>query len=111
MSSGNTAPPPLSLVRRVWRGRWGYAFIAPAVALLMLVHVYPICRVFALSVQRFDVVAGTGSFVGLANYRGLLTDELFYVALRNTCLYTLLVVPFALVLALCLAYLVEPLPV
>lgn len=101
------ASPPIWI--RIWRGRWGYAFIAPAVALLILVHVYPILRVFTLSTQYYDVAEGTGVYVGLRNYRALLSNDLFYLALRNTFVYTLLVVPVALLIALWLAYLIEPL--
>ena len=98
-----------SLLTRCWRARAAYAFIAPAIGLLAVVHLYPILRVLYLSGVRYVVAEGTAEWIGLANYRRLLANELFYVALRNTFAYTLTVVPCALVLALALAYLIHPL--
>ncbi|HEX7009175.1 MAG TPA: sugar ABC transporter permease [Phycisphaeraceae bacterium] len=99
-----------TLLQRLWRGRWGYAFIAPAMGLLILVHLYPILRVFQLSLSYYSVSEGTTAWAGLRNYAVTFQNELFYVALRNTVVYTLIVVPGALGLALVLAYLIHPLP-
>lgn len=99
-----------TLLQRLWRGRWGYAFIAPAMSLLILVHLYPILRVFQLSLSHYSVSEGTTAWAGLRNYAVTFQNELFYVALRNTAVYTLIVVPGALGLALVLAYLIHPLP-
>ena len=98
-----------SLAQRLWRGRWGYVFIAPAVGWVVLVHVWPIIRACLLSLQRYDVARGRGVYIGLSNYASLLTNNVFRLALRNTFAYTLLVVPGALVLALLLAFLLQPL--
>lgn len=97
------------LARRIWKARWGYLFIAPAMLLLLAVHVYPIVRVFQLSLSNYNVRRGTSEWAGASNYVSAFNQELFYTALGNTLLYTLLVVPFALSLALLLACLVFPL--
>lgn len=102
-------PRPIGRLRRLWRLRWAYFFIAPAVGLLFIVHMYPIAKVVLLSFQRYDVAEGTSSYHGVGNYERLFADPLFFQALLNTFIYTLLVVPAAMVLALVLAYLVQPL--
>ncbi|KNB53790.1 carbohydrate ABC transporter permease [Streptomyces caatingaensis] len=48
-----------------------------------------------------------GGWVGLRNFREMLHDEQFWVALRNSGLYVLVVVPFTVLLPLLLALLVE----
>ncbi|WP_171171478.1 carbohydrate ABC transporter permease [Streptomyces sp. I05A-00742] len=48
-----------------------------------------------------------GEWVGLRNFRDMLHDEQFWVALRNSGLYVLLVVPFTVLLPLLLALLVH----
>ncbi|MGK5641342.1 carbohydrate ABC transporter permease [Streptomyces sp. URMC 126] len=48
-----------------------------------------------------------GQWVGLRNFRDMLHDEQFWVALRNSALYVVLVVPFTVLLPLLLALLVH----
>ncbi|MYW45287.1 sugar ABC transporter permease [Streptomyces sp. SID161] len=48
-----------------------------------------------------------GRFVGLANFRELLHDDMFWTGLRNSALYVLVVVPALVVLPLLLALLVR----
>src|SRR5258708_7120928 len=48
-----------------------------------------------------------GHFVGLANFRELWHDDMFWTGLRNSTLYTLGVVPALVVLPLLLALLVQ----
>jgi len=93
----------------LWHGRWGYFFIAPAMILLTIVHIWPILRVLQLSFMQYVVRNGDQEWVGFENYHNVFTDDLFYVAIHNTFIYTLLVVPVALAIALGLAYLVHPL--
>jgi multiple sugar transport system permease protein len=48
-----------------------------------------------------------GHFVGLANFREMLHDDMFWIALRNSTLYVIGVVPALVVLPLLLALLVQ----
>lgn len=48
-----------------------------------------------------------GKFVGLANFRELLHDDMFWIGLRNSTLYVVGVVPLLVVLPLLLALLVQ----
>ncbi|GAA0385589.1 sugar ABC transporter permease [Microbispora corallina] len=82
-------------------GRWALVFVAPAVLGLAALYLWPFLSTFTKSFQ--DVPAfGPATFVGLDNYRALLSDEEFWKAFRNSALYTaiiLLGIPVAVVLA------------
>ena len=64
----------------------GYAFVAPLVAYLAATAVYPIVSVVGMSIR--DVAAGRWYFVGLAHYREILGDPIFWNAFRNTTIFT-----------------------
>ncbi len=80
-------------------------FLLPALLLFLLFSWYPIVNGMVLSFQRVDLVR-PAEWVGLANFRLLLDDPLFYRAWRNTgqfALYGLLLgylVPFVLAVAI-----------
>ncbi|MEV4808823.1 carbohydrate ABC transporter permease [Micromonospora avicenniae] len=80
---------------------WGYLMIAPALIGLVAFYVWPFLTTFGKSFM--DVPAfGPGTFTGVDNYTELLGDDRFWQALRNSALYTvilLLGVPVAIVLA------------
>ncbi|HML14645.1 MAG TPA: sugar ABC transporter permease [Xanthobacteraceae bacterium] len=72
-------------------------FIMPAVAVILAVVVFP--WLFTLYMSAHDwKVTGTRTFVGLANYAGLATDERFLWALARTLYYAALAVVLPLVL-------------
>ena len=77
-----------------------YLFIAPALAVIAIVFVYPVVEVARLSL--FRVSGGGESFAGLGNYRSLLRDEMFLRALQHNG-QLLIAVPIMLFLGLVLA--------
>jgi ABC-type sugar transport system permease subunit len=88
--------------RRTRRVLWPYAFAAPAVALLGLVYGYPL-----VAVIRDSFYGGTFSnltYVGLANYKGVIEDPVFITSLLNN-LKLLITVPIMTALALLIAVL------
>lgn len=114
MSDVSTKAGPAT-ARPVRRGRlsarhreWvaGYLFVLPdALGLLLFVG---IPMVLALMLGFFDVDGFGGySFVGLANYRRMWVDPLFWNAVRLTLLYAVLLVPLLYVTGLGLALLVQ----
>ena len=74
------------LLRRRTRAAW--AFLAPAIILLFLFFLVPVTAGLLLSLTDFDIYAigspGLARFVGLDNYRRLLSDGTFWMALGNT---------------------------
>ena len=61
-------------------------FLAPALAIYVGLTAYPAFRTFHDSF--FTIEGLEASFVGLANYRALLSDETFWVAVRNTFVWS-----------------------
>ncbi|MFI2758953.1 carbohydrate ABC transporter permease [Streptomyces echinatus] len=95
---------PLRIKRQLPFGPW--LFAAPGLLVTGAFVLYPFVSTLANSfTDRRTLVPG--HFVGLANFRELLHDEMFWTGLRNSVLYILGVVPALVVLPLLLALLVR----
>lgn len=84
----------------------GYAFVAPAVLLLLLIHVVPIAVAFYLSFTRYDLL-NPPQLIGMRNYQMLLQDQTFLASLGRTAYFTLAQVPLGTLLALLAALLLN----
>jgi multiple sugar transport system permease protein len=80
-----------------------YLYVLPAVAALALWNYYPLLFLFDLSFHRLDASSPAPTWDGLANYRELLADPLFWRVLSNTAIYTFFTVPLSIGLGLALA--------
>nr|WP_321026546.1 sugar ABC transporter permease [Clostridium neonatale] len=81
--------------------RWGWIFVSLSIFLITLFVFYPTVQSFITSLK-----SGMGNnlkFVGLDNYKRMLTDATFIKAVSNTFLYLLVQVPIMIVLALIIA--------
>lgn len=81
----------------------GWAFAAPAMALIMTFGLIPIVWSFVLSFQKSNLLAPERPFVGLDNYRRLTEDPLFHDSVKHTVVYTALFVPLSVFGALLVA--------
>ncbi|WP_254407010.1 carbohydrate ABC transporter permease [Streptomyces sp. GMY02] len=118
-ASGGPGTPATARATRAGRrgeGAWGWLFVSPMVLVLGLFLVLPILMALWVSLLRWNgqsnPFSGQADFVGLDNYRALLTEDgldrtLFATALRNNAYYVLLTVPLQTVLALGLALVVN----
>ncbi len=79
-----------------------WAFISPAVLIILGLSVVPVLWSLLLSFQANDLVTPS-RWVGLQNYDALVQDPNFGQAVRNTLLFTVLYVPLSIVLGLALA--------
>ncbi|MGX1500367.1 multiple sugar transport system permease protein [Labrenzia sp. MBR-25] len=79
--------------------------IAPFVLTFVLVFLYPTIRMIELSFTDAPLI-GTGEWVGLANFKRLLTDNLFYTSLKNNGYFVLLTVVPTTALALAIAMMI-----
>lgn len=78
--------------------------LAPAFLLLVIIVVYPVCRLLWTSLLSLSLTSGLPAhFVGIRNFTDLATDPEFWTALTNTLLITLITVPAALLAGLGLA--------
>jgi multiple sugar transport system permease protein len=80
-----------------------YTALIPVLALFAYVRVVPIIESVALSFYRWDFIRPLKPFIGLANYRNLLGDENFILAMKNTLVFSFATVGFSTALALPLA--------
>ncbi|MFF8537357.1 carbohydrate ABC transporter permease [Streptomyces sp. NPDC015532] len=79
-----------------------WAFISPAVVVILGLSIVPVVWSLLLSFRADDLVT-PGRWVGLDNYRALAQDPNFRTAVGNTLLYTALYVPLSLFGGLMLA--------
>src|SRR5699024_12522004 len=84
-------------------GRW---VVAPA-AVVSMVLLFPCLNTFFLSFTDASPLSGQGDFVGLQNYRDLLSEPVFWNAVLNSVVYAAIVVPLMVVLPLLIALLVR----
>lgn len=79
--------------------RMGRLFVAPPVLLFLVFTLLPMIMAIGLSFTKYDVI-NPPRFVGIANFEKMVRDEFFWIALKNTCVYTLMYVPAGLLLSL-----------
>jgi len=85
-----------------------YVFLLPGLLLYMAWMLYPLLYELYISFFDWKIMPGQVSeFVGLANYQQALSDNTFWLALRNTAQYTIVTVVGQLVLGLAVAMLVH----
>lgn len=83
-----------------------YLYILPYFVIFALFLVIP--GVSGMVISLFDwAVVGERKFIGIGNFKELLTDEVFLHAVRNTIVYTVTYVPTFLVLGLAMAVLLN----
>jgi len=79
------------------------AYLSPAMAVLLVFFILPTFATIALSFTDWRLGAGSLSFVGLDNYRTLLSSSDFADTLWNTLKLNLFVIPTSFLMALLLA--------
>ena len=79
-------------------------FIGPLILGIISMQLIPVVVTIYASFTNWDGITAP-EFVGLGNYGGLSQDPYFWVTLRNTVVFTLLVIPITTVAALGLALL------
>ena len=84
-----------------------YLFLLPALLVLGLTVFWPALQAFYISFTDYTDLRQSPHWVGLANFRRLWTDRVFWQTLRNTVVYLIGVVPILVVAPLGLAILVN----
>ncbi len=85
-----------------------YLFIIPAVVLLAAFLIYPALQTVRYAFTDYNIMRPDRiKFCGVDNFIELFGDKDFWIAVKNTLHFTILVVPFQTVLALTLALLIS----
>ncbi|MGO2996114.1 MAG: carbohydrate ABC transporter permease [Brachybacterium alimentarium] len=104
MSTADISAPPGGRIRR---GRselfWIYLFILPGMALTALFVFYPMFASWYFSLTEWNGFTDAKTFVGLANYRELMSDPLFWGSFGRSMVFVFIGVPLRVILALILA--------
>ncbi|WP_053762267.1 carbohydrate ABC transporter permease [Streptomyces sp. AS58] len=89
---------------------WPYLLIAPAILGMLYLLLYPLARAVVISFQDFrlrQLILGDAEFVGLRNYRTLLTDDRFWEAVRRTFVFMSVNVVAIMVISTLVALMIE----
>lgn len=101
------APPTAPARRRPRRTTLvGLAFLSPWLLGFLAFTLYPVLATLYYSFTDYSLF-GTPQWIGLDNYRDLAHDSTFLQAFANTAVFTALVVPLSIVLAISLAVLLH----
>ncbi len=84
---------------------WGYLMIAPLTIGITIFALWPVFRTFYFSLTKWGPF-GNYSYIGMTNYLKMFNNPEFYLCLKNTFIYTL-VVPVSIVLSLLVAVLLN----
>lgn len=86
---------------------WGLIFASPAIVGLLLFVIYPVLASVYYSFTSYSVLQPP-RWIGLENYRTLLTDDpLFYKTMFNTLYIALFTIPLSVIVAMGLAMLLN----
>ncbi|MBI4542523.1 MAG: sugar ABC transporter permease, partial [Gemmatimonadetes bacterium] len=120
LRAGVALPLAALALAALWLGGWAartperrrretvaaWSFLAAPFAHLAVFSLAPVAFTLYLAFHHWDLLAPAKPFVGLANFRELGRDPLFWTALRNTALYVLYV-PITMAAALGAALLLD----
>lgn len=84
-----------------------YIMLIPWILVFLIFWLYPILYTGYLSLTDYQTLTNSVKYVGLKNYKAIFNDNIFWIALRNTVLFTLGTVPFTVSIALILANLLN----
>ena len=77
-------------VARVWRGEevTSYLFLAPALAVMVALNVYPILYSLYVSLHRYSLkYPGDRGFIGVRNFADYFASEYFWSSLQHTVVF------------------------
>lgn len=83
-----------------------YLFVSPYIIHFMLFVAFPVGFSIYLTFHNWNIIAPM-EFTGLANYKRLVQDQLFWKSLKNTFIFLLIHIPLQIIVALFLAELLN----
>jgi multiple sugar transport system permease protein len=98
----------LSPMRSAWKQyRTMYLFMLPFIVLFIFFVIAPVVTAVYLSFTYFNMLE-PARWIGLSNYRLLfLEDDIFFIAVRNTLLFSLITGPLGYVVSFTLAWFIN----
>jgi multiple sugar transport system permease protein len=84
----------------------GLAFVSPWLVGFAALTLYPVCASIYFSFCDYDVLSRP-VWVGLLNYQDMISDNVFWLSVRNTLVFNLIALPAGLLASLALALLLN----
>ncbi|MDC7291678.1 sugar ABC transporter permease [Blautia schinkii] len=81
----------------------GYLFLTPAIVILSVFIGLAVLFVIYLSFHKVNLFTGQYEFVGLKNYARVFQDDIARIGLKNTLMFSAVVVPIQTIMALIIA--------
>ena len=108
MSVPSPLPPQKrSLSLRQREAVWAYVMLAIPLVFFAVIRFWPAIQSFKLSLFTWHVNPERREFIGLQYYETLFNNPAFIQALKNTLMYTVIIVPSAIILGLGIALMLE----
>lgn len=98
---------PAGLSLSAQQALWAYAFLAVPLAFYLGLRIAPAVSALVISLHRWNIISAAKPFVGLANFREIGADPLFWKAAVNTIRYAAVGIPAQLAAGLVLALLLQ----
>ena len=99
--------PRLAHQRGIWQqvrnNVWSYAYLIPMLVLLLAFIIYPNIASLGYTFYQWNGIGDPAGYVGLDNFVRVVRDPFFWGAFQHTLIYTAVLVPIQLLLALALA--------
>jgi ABC-type sugar transport system permease subunit len=103
-----TEPAPTRLNKVMNSSRfWGAMYVLPMLVLMLVFTVYPVIDSFRITMYNWKGFGESTQFVGFRHFVTVANDPRFWNAFKNTAIYTALLVPIQLTLALILAVILD----
>ncbi len=94
---------PKTLWREILKYRWCYLFMLPSLVLMGMFTFYPIFASWQFAFLDWSGFTANKAFVGIANFREVIGDGLFWGAFRRSFIFMLVSVPLQMILSLVVA--------
>lgn len=78
-----------------------WLYLLPALVFILIFNVYPLIRTFIMALESNSIL--NPHFVGMDNFVFVLKDKTFHLALKNTFIYAITVVPLSIIISMIIA--------
>lgn len=96
-----------SIVKWAYANLTAYLLVFPAIVLLFIFHLYPMCMTFFLSLTDWNLIAPDFNWIFAGNYTKMLTSSEFWKVVGNTFIFGVFSVGFTVLLATVLAVVLD----
>ena len=86
---------------RAEKSNKAWLFLFPALIFILIFNVIPLLRAFSMSIYSNSILKP--KLVGFENFAFVIRDPQFHMALKNTIIYSIFVVPVGMILSMLLA--------